>query len=364
MSTLAVTDPNLPAQSAAPTGARVLVVDDGDEHLRVIQRILAGPEIADVRVTTDACGVAALCAEYRPDLVLLDLSMPDRDGFGVLEDLAADPDGDRSLPVLVLTGDVTAEARRRALALGARDFVAKPFDADELRLRVRNLLETRTLQRTLEAQNAALEARVRDRTRELDETQFEVLARLAIAAEFRDDDTGRHTQRVGELAARLGAALGLPSEEVELVRRAAPLHDVGKIAIPDEILRKPDKLTPAEMEVMKAHAAVGARILSGGRSPLVQTAERIARSHHERWDGTGYPDGLVGDAIPLEARLVAVADVLDALTHARPYRAAWAMADVLALIRAGAGTHFDPAVVEALFGAECSAYLAAAALQE
>jgi putative two-component system response regulator len=250
--------------------------------------------------------------------------------------------------VLMLTGDTSLETRRRALALGARDFVAKPFDADEILLRIRNLLETRALHGALVEQNARLEQRVEERTRDLEIAQMEVLDRLAAAAEFRDDDTGQHTQRVGAIAARLAATLGLDAEQVELVRRAAPLHDVGKIAIPDKILRKPDRLTEGEFEIMKAHTTVGAHILSGGCSPLVQMAERIARSHHERWDGTGYPDGLRGEQIPIEARIVSVADVLDALSHARPYRPAWTTDRILLLIRNGRGTHFDPAVADAL----------------
>ena len=177
--------------------------------------------------------------------------------------------------------------------------------------------------------------------------QLEVLERLAAAAEYRDDETGQHTHRVGTLAAKLARALGLPAEQVELVRRAAPLHDVGKIAIPDSILLKPGRLTAEEYAVMQAHALVGARILSGGRSPLVQMAERIARGHHERWDGTGYPDGVAGEQIPLEARIVAVADVYDALTSDRPYRPAWPRERVLAEIAQSAGTHFDPRVARA-----------------
>jgi putative two-component system response regulator len=182
---------------------------------------------------------------------------------------------------------------------------------------------------------------------DLRQAQLEVLERLAVAAEYRDDDTGQHTQRVGALAGRLAHALGLPAEQVALVRRAAPLHDVGKIAIPDRILLKPGRLTPEEYTVFKAHARTGAHILSGGRSPLVRMAERIARSHHERWDGAGYPDGLAGEAIPLEARIVAVADVYDALTSDRPYRAAWPLARVRAEIAQEAGTHFDPRVARA-----------------
>jgi len=332
---------------------RILVVDDEALNVRLLERILARAGFTDVSTVMDPRRVPELYAAYRPDLVLLDLHMPGRDGFGVLEDLAELTAGDGYLPVLMLTGDASAEAKRRALALGAKDFLAKPFDAQEVVLRIRNLLETRALYRALAEQNARLERRVRERTRELDQAQLEVLERLAAAAEFRDDDTGQHTQRVGELVARLAVILGLPADQVELVRRAAPLHDVGKIAIPDDILRKPGRLTPAEFDVMKTHAAVGALLLAGGRSALVSMAERIARSHHERWDGSGYPDGLRGEEIPLEARLVAVADVVDALSHDRPYRPAWALDAVLALVRTERGRHFDPAVADALLSDAC-----------
>jgi putative two-component system response regulator len=344
------TSPPLPVERA-----RILVVDDQESNLRLLRRILARAGYDDVQCTIDPAGVAALFTEYQPDLILLDLHMPGRDGFAVLEDLASRRGGSGYVPVLMLTGDGSAEARRRALALGANDFVAKPFDATEVLLRIRNLLETRRLYRLLTHQNGVLESRVQERTRDLEESQAEVLERLANAGEFRDDDTGRHAHRVGDLAARLAAALGLSAEQVELLRRAAPLHDVGKIGVPDSILLKAGRLTPAEFDVMKTHTVIGAALLSGGRSELVQLAQRIARSHHERWDGTGYPDGLAGEAIPLEARLVAVADVVDALTHDRPYRPAWPMENVLAELRRGRETQFDPAVVDAFFAGGCAA---------
>jgi len=335
--------------------ARILVVDDEETNVRLLQRILARAGYDNVQSTIDPTGVAVLYAEYQPDLILLDLHMPGRDGFAVLEDLAPYLAGGGYVPVLMVTGDGSAEAKRRALALGAKDFVAKPFDAAEVLLRIRNLLETRRLYSLLTHQNSVLESKVQERTRDLEESQAEVLERLANAGEFRDDETGRHAHRVGELAARLALALGLPARQVELVRRAAPLHDVGKIGVPDSILLKTGRLTPGEFDVMKTHTVVGAALLSGGRSELVTLAQRIARSHHERWDGTGYPDGLAGEAIPLEARLVAVADVVDALSHDRPYRPAWPMDAVLAELRRGCGTQFDPAVVDAFFSGGCAA---------
>jgi putative two-component system response regulator len=251
-------------------------------------------------------------------------------------------------PILVVTADITPEAKRRALSAGARDFLSKPFDTTEVLLRIKNLLETRFLHLELQNQNQALEVKVRERTRELEQTQIEILKRLAQAAEFRDDDTGRHTQRVGQLAARLAQDLGLPEHQVELIRLAAPLHDLGKIGIPDHILLKPGRFSSSEYEQMKSHAVIGARILSGGRYPLLRMAEEIAYTHHERWDGSGYPLGLAGEAIALAGRIVAVADTFDALTHERPYKHAWPIADALAEIARQSGEKFDPSVVAAL----------------
>jgi PAS domain S-box-containing protein len=192
-----------------------------------------------------------------------------------------------------------------------------------------------------------LEQRVRERTADLAQSQIEILSRLARAAEFRDDDTGQHTQRVAHLAARLAQALGLPDAFVALLRQAAPLHDVGKIAISDLILLKPGKLTEAELATMRTHAAVGAALLSDGQSEVMRMAERIAGTHHERWDGSGYPRQLAGEAIPLEGRILAVADVFDALTHDRPYKSAWLVAEAVAEIARQRGTQFDPQVVDA-----------------
>lgn len=191
-----------------------------------------------------------------------------------------------------------------------------------------------------------LEHRVKARTADLEEAQLEILERLALAAEFRDDETGQHTQRVGRTAAILARALDLPSEQVKLIQGGAPLHDMGKLGIPDEILRKPGKLTVEEFEVMKTHTTIGAQILSGSRFPILQKAEEIALTHHERWDGTGYA-GLAGERIPLSGRIVALADVFDALTNDRVYRKAMPLEEALAEIELQRGRHFDPEMVDA-----------------
>jgi len=208
--------------------------------------------------------------------------------------------------------------------------------------------KTTDLHLQLRGQNALLELRVRERTRELEDAYFEMVERLAAAAEFRDDDTGEHAKRVGEMSAALASNLGLAADEVELIRRAAPLHDVGKIGIPDRILLKPGTLVPEEFELMKTHVKVGAGILSEARSDLLRLAEEIALTHHERWDGTGYPRGLKGEAIPLSGRIVAVADVFDAIISTRPYRKARSIEEAIEVIENGAGTQFDPKIVDAL----------------
>jgi putative two-component system response regulator len=324
--------------------ARILIVDDEPGSVRSLTRLLERAGYANLCSTTDPASVRTLYLEQDPDLVLLDLHMPALDGIGVLEQLQSAAPAQAYLPVLMLTGDASRDARRRALAAGAKDFVTKPFELEEILLRIRNVLQTRFLHRELTAHNQALEQRVSERTRELDSAHLDTLERLALAAEFRDDETGRHTERVGEAAALLGSALGLPEEDVFFIRRAAPLHDVGKISIPDVVLRKAGPLTPEEWVVMKRHTTMGAQILLGGRSHVIRLAEEIARSHHEHWDGNGYPEGRSGEAIPLAARLVMVADVFDALTSDRVYRAAWPVAEVLGYIQAYAGQRFDPAI--------------------
>jgi putative two-component system response regulator len=333
--------------------AHILVIDDEEVNIRLLQRTLAGAGYENVLCTTNPSDAARLFAESSPDLVLLDLHMPGTDGFQLLRELAGDLEANGQVPVLMLTGDDSPEAKRGALALGARDFVTKPFDNLEVLLRIENLLENRFIHRALENQNVVLEERVKERTGNLEQAQLEILERLARAAEFRDDETGRHTQRVGILAERLALALGSEAGFAELIKRAAPLHDVGKIGIPDGILLKPCKLTPIEFETMKTHTLIGAQILSGGTSEIIVLAETIALSHHEWWDGTGYPGSLEGAEIPFAARIVAVADFLDAVTHRRPYRAAWTLKAALKAIERASGSHFDVDIVSALFSSEC-----------
>jgi putative two-component system response regulator len=321
-----------------------LIVDDQQANVALLETILAEHGYHNLISTTDSRRALSLYLERRPDLVLLDLHMPHLDGFAVLDQLAARILPDDYVPIVMLTAEIRPEARRRALAAGAKDFVSKPLDVTEVLLRIRNLLHTRHLHVELHDQNQFLEARVQERTQELEQAQCEIAERLALAADYRDDITGQHIRRVGHGAALVARELGWSASGVELIRQAAPLHDVGKLGIPDHILRKPGKLTPDEFEQMKAHTTIGARLLAGSRSSLLQMAAEIALMHHERWDGTGYT-GLAGAAIPLAARITSVVDVFDALTHRRSYKEAWPLQGAIAEIERQSGKQFDPDAV-------------------
>ena len=359
LQTPAVAPTAFPFESAvAVRSARIFIVDDEPTNVMLLKRMLEADKFECVQSATDPREALQLCSEDPPDLLMLDLMMPHLDGYMMLERLRA-AWGDERVPILVLTADSSREACRRALSLGASDFVTKPIDRLEVLLRARNLLEARMLDRQLRQVNAQLEARVAQRTRDLErinrdlqDSQAEALEKLAQAAEFRDDDTGDHIRRVGDAARQLALELGLSAHEADLIGRAAPLHDIGKIAISDAILLKPSRLTTEEFDVMKTHANMGAALLSHSHSPLMQRAEIIARTHHERFDGSGYPLGLKGEEIPLEGRIATVIDVFDALTHARPYKKAWTIEAALAEISKCAGTHFDPCVTEAFMRLE------------
>lgn len=327
--------------------AKFLIVDDQEYNISLLERILTRAGYTNLVTTTNPLELEALYAEHRPDIVLLDLHMPEMDGFTALQYLRKwTPEGEY-LPILVLTADVTPEARTRALHEGANDFIAKPFDRTEVVLRIQNFLATRFYHLQLQVRNQDLEQRVRERTRELELAQAEILDVLGRTAEYRDDETGQHTKRVGDLSERIALGMGLSADEAALIGRAAPLHDIGKIGIPDGILLKPGRFTPGEFAKMKEHADIGALILHGSVFPVLQAAGIIALTHHEKWNGTGYPRGLSGEDIPLAGRIVALADFYDALTHERPYKRAWTNEEAIAEIKAQSGEHFDPRVVEA-----------------
>jgi putative two-component system response regulator len=311
----------------AIAGMRLLLAGEDVEQVNILRGALSLAGALPVACSGDPAEVAAAAASDPPAAIV-----------AVGADAAAlrarlDPLGLDGGPEVVAIEELTgggwdaAAARRLGVLI------------DRRRLRAR--------QGELES---ALADHALDRRRELEAAALDVLGRLAMAAEYRDDNTPEHTQRVGDLAARLARALGRDDRFVWLLRQAAPLHDLGKIAVPDSVLLKPGRLTTEEFEVVKTHAMLGARVLAGGDSDLLVCAERVARTHHERWDGTGYPDGLAGEAIPLEGRLVHVADVFDVLVHERPYKESWTVEAAADEIRQGAGTQFDPDVVRAFEG--------------
>ena len=321
---------------------RVLVVDDDEAVVGTIQQILTRSGVSEIRTTTDPRRVLSMFQEAAPDLVMMDIHMPALDGYVLLRQLTARiPEGE-FLPILVISGDLAPDAKQKALTLGASDFVHKPFDAIELQLRVRNMLRLRDM-------TAQLRARI-DRSVSLASVaELEHVSRLALVAELSDYGDGAHVQRVGRASALIAQRLRLADEFVHRLRYAAPLHDIGKIAIPDNILLKNGSLNPEEIQVLKQHTSIGACMLAGSTSPILQQAEEIALYHHENWDGTGYTPGLGGEDIPLAARIVGAADVFDALTHERPYKRAWTIEETADEMETMRGTKFDPSVLDAMF---------------
>lgn len=327
--------------------ASILVVDDQPANVKLLQKSLELDGYRDIDVTTRPAEGLEMFRSRRHDLVLLDLNMPEIDGFQVMETMRVIIDKeDDFLPVIVLTAQTDRESRLRALETGARDYLTKPFDRTELGTRIRNMLEVRLMHNQIRDQNKMLEQRVRERTQEIEETRLEIITRLGRAAEYRDNETGLHIIRMSKISALLAREAGLDEIECRLILNASPMHDVGKIGIPDGVLLKPGKLESDEWEIMKTHAEIGAEILSGNNSDLLQMARVIAQTHHEKWDGSGYPGGLAGEDIPLEGRIVALADVFDALTSERPYKKAWPVQDAIDFINEQAGKHFDPMLVE------------------
>ena len=344
------------------TGSKILIVDDQPANVRLLEKIVERAGFGNVSTATDAREVDDRVRTLRPDILLLDLQMPHLDGFSVMDRLADVREADH-LPILVLTADATVESKRRALATGASDFLVKPLDSTEVVLRIKNLLHMRWLQSQLRDQNESLERKVQERTAELwdsvrrlekaeddlSRSQAETVRRLSIAAEFRDDETARHIERMSRYCARLYELTGGDAAGAATILTASQMHDIGKIGTPDSILLKPGKLTPEQRKVMERHAEDGWRILEGSDSELLQLAATIALTHHERIDGTGYPNGLRGDEIPLSGRIAAIADVFDALSTDRVYRRALPLPEVWRIMRDGRGTHFDPELLDLFF---------------
>ncbi len=327
----------------------VLIVDDEPTNLALCAYMLeALPDVTAIEAA-DPQEALDWCRDNEPDVVLLDYMMPAMDGLQFLQRFRALP-GREQIPVIMLTADVQTALRHRALQLSANDFLNKPVDKTELRARVRNMLSLRASMLQLRQRADGLDHEVRDAREALQLYQEETVQRLSRAAEFRDPETGAHLMRMAHYAQHIATRLGLDAAAQQLLLAAAPMHDIGKVGIPDHILCKPGRLDAAELAIMRTHAQIGADILAGSRSPLLQTAAAIALAHHEKYDGSGYPHGLRGEQIPLFARIVAVADVFDALTSARPYKRAWGLDEAAAFLHAQRGLHFDPVCLDAFFG--------------
>jgi two-component system response regulator RpfG len=328
----------------------VMVVDDQSTGRAILEQVVRG---LDERVVVEGFArpvdAVVWATRHISDLVLVDYMMPEMDGIEFVKRLRALP-GYEHVPIVMITVHDDRKVRYAALDAGITDFLTKPIDARECLARCRNLLTLRRQHVVLEDRRRLLEHMVEDATREVREREKETLLRLARAGEFRDEETGYHLIRMSRYSRLIANAIGLDQDEAETVELAAPLHDIGKIGIPDHILLKADKLDSGEWEVMRRHPLIGHEILKGSASKYVRMGALIALGHHEKYDGSGYPNGLVGDHIPLCARIVAVADVYDALTSVRPYKNAWPSEQAYEYVTSQAGRHFDPRMVDAFSG--------------
>ncbi len=306
----------------------LLIADDEPTNLQVLRQILQ----ADYRLlfAKDGAKAVELAHSEKPDLILLDVMMPTMTGHDACRALKADA-STRDIPVIFVTAMADTEDEARGFELGAVDYIVKPVSPPIVRARVRTHLSL-------------------VRMDELRETRMQIIERLGRAAEYKDNETGLHVIRMSHYAQVLALAAGWSEVDAEELLAAAPMHDIGKIGIPDQILLKPGPLTPEEWTVMRSHPRIGADIIGDHRSTVLRLAREIALGHHEKWDGSGYPQGLAGDAIPMSARIVAIADVFDALTTARPYKKAWTVEAAIEQVQKDAGKHFDPKLVELFMG--------------
>ncbi len=314
----------------------------------LLERMLLNNGYLSVTSTMDPTQVYGLHLKNRFDLILLDLQMPEMDGFKVME-MLKEIETDSYLPVLVITAQ--PGHKLRALQIGAKDFISKPFELADVLVRVHNMLEVRLLHKELQMYNTQLEQRVRERTTDLQEGYLETIFTMMRAAEYKDEDTGTHVQRINYYCQELSKLLGMNADFVDRIFFASPMHDIGKIGIPDQILLKPDKLTPDEWAIMKGHTLIGANILGKSKSPYLRMGAEIALNHHERWDGSGYPNGIQANNIPLSARIMFICDIYDALRSKRPYKPAFNHEKAADIILHGDGRtqpeHFDPDVFAA-----------------
>lgn len=321
------------------TKQTVLIVDDTPDSIEILEGVLN--DNYSIKAARNGKMALKIAEKTTPDIILLDIMMPEMDGYEVCKRLKSNPIT-KAIPVIFISAKGDAINEARGLEIGAVDYITKPISASIVLSRVKTHL-------ALYNQNRALEIQVAEKTKELTETRIEIIRRLGMAAEFRDNETGMHIYRVSEFCKMIALNYGFPEAEAELLLNIAPMHDIGKLGVQDSILQKPGKLTTEEFEVVKKHTIIGAKIIGDHKSDLLKTAKIVALEHHEKWDGTGYPYGKKGEEINIFARITAVADVFDALTSKRPYKEAWSIEVALEHIKNQSGKHFDPKVVDAFF---------------
>ena len=323
---------------------KVVIIDDAQMNVTILQHLVRKLPNCESQCFIDPVAGLDWCFANEPDLLIVDYMMPHLSGTELATRFRARyPD----IPVLMVTANHDTELRHQALQLGVTDFLNKPLDNTEFIARAKNMLALRQSHKKLSDRASWLAEEVRKATAQIVAREQETIFCLARAAEYRDPETGAHIQRMAHYSKQIASVLGLSVEEQDLLLESAPMHDIGKVGTPDFILLKPGKLTEAEFEVMKQHAVIGYEVLNSGNSPLLKVAAEIAYTHHEKFDGSGYPRGLKGNEIPLFGRIVAVADVFDALTSERPYKRAWSIEQATQLLQDGMGSHFDPDCVNA-----------------
>lgn len=330
----------------------ILVVDDQPQNIELLEAYLVPQGYATVKAANGEEALGKL-SDNQIDLILLDVMMPGMDGFEVTRRVRQD-DKNRLLPIILVTALRETEDRVKGIEAGCDDFLSKPVDKMELLARVRSLLKVKAYNDLMSNYQKELESEVTRRTEELKHAferikaaSLDTIYRLSMASEYKDENTGAHIKRMSRYCAAIARRMGLEESTIETILYAAPMHDLGKIGIPDLILVKPAKLDPVEWEIMKLHTVIGANILKGSDAEFIRLGEIIARCHHEKWDGSGYPGGLKGTEIPIAGRIAAIADVFDALTSKRPYKESFSVEKSLTIIMEGRGSHFDPDVVDA-----------------
>lgn len=328
----------------------IVLVDDNPVNLALLGELVKQLDAGHAHAFSEADAALQWCLQHDPDLVIVDYMMPGLNGVDFIKRLRADPSR-TDVPLLMVTANAEVQVRYDALQSGANDFLTKPLDPVEFLARSRNMLALRRGQLAMAVRASWLAEEVKRATQEIVERERDTIFRLSRAAEYRDPDTGSHVMRMAHYSKLIARRLGLTEDDQDILYRAAPMHDIGKVGIPDQVLLKPGRLDQPELEVMRDHARIGHEILQGSPSPVLQQAAVVALSHHEKFDGSGYPHGLVGKKIPLQGRIVAVADVFDALTTERPYKRPWSLERARGYLEESSGAHFDPDCVNAFLGA-------------